>query len=50
MKKKANSKQNLAVLSAATGSEYKIIQILHRKGQNKIWTETRVVHNFDTLQ
>ena len=24
---------------AATDSEHKIIQILHRKGQNKIWTE-----------
>ena len=34
-----NSKQNLAIFSAATDSEHKIIQILHRKGQNKIWTE-----------
>ena len=25
--------------SAATDSEHKIIQILHRKRQNKIWTE-----------
>ena len=25
--------------SAATDSEHKIIQMLHRKGQNKIWTE-----------
>ena len=38
-KTNANSKQNLAVFSVATDSEHKIIQILHRKGQNKIWTE-----------
>ena len=38
-KKKVNSKQNLAVFSPATDSEHKIIQILHRKGQNKIWTK-----------
>ena len=34
-----NSKQNLAVFLAAAVSEHKIIQILHRNGQNKIWTE-----------
>ena len=34
-----NSKQNLGGFSAATDSEHKIIQILNRKGQNKIWTE-----------
>ena len=34
-----NSKQNHAVFSAATDSEHKIIQILHRKGQKKMWTE-----------
>ena len=34
-----NSEQNLAVFLAGTDSEHKIIQILHRKGQNKIWTE-----------
>ena len=34
-----NSKQNLVVFLPATDSEHKIIQILHRKGQNKIWTE-----------
>ena len=35
-----NSKQNLAFFSAAVYSKHKIIhvQILHRKGQNKIWT------------
>ena len=34
-----NSQQNLAVFLPATDSEHKIIQILHRKGQNKILTE-----------
>ena len=39
-RKIANSKQNFAFFfSAAADSEPKIIQILHRKGQNKIWTE-----------
>ena len=38
-RKKANSQQNLAVFSAATDSENIIIQILHGKGQIKIWTE-----------
>ena len=37
--KNANSKPYLGVFLAATDSEHKIIQILHRKGQNKIWTE-----------
>ena len=34
-----NSKLNLGFFSAATDTEHKITQILHRKGQNKIWTE-----------
>ena len=39
-RKIANSQQNFAgFFSAATDSEHKIIQILQRKGQNKIWTE-----------
>ena len=39
-RKIANSQQNFAgFFSAATDLEHKIIQILHRKGQNKIWTE-----------
>ena len=33
------SQQNIAVFSTSTDSEHKIIQILHRKAQNKIWTE-----------
>ena len=37
--KNANSEQNLADFLAATDSEIIIIQILHRKGQIKIWTE-----------
>ena len=37
--KNANSQQNLAVFSAVTDSENIIIQILHVKGQIKIWTE-----------
>ena len=38
-KKKMNSKQNLAFFSVATVLEHQTIQILQRKGQNKIWTE-----------
>ena len=37
--KSAYSQQKLAVFSAATDSEIIIIQILHGKGQLKIWTE-----------
>ena len=37
--KKANSQQNLAFFSAETDSGNIIIQILHGKGQIKIWTE-----------
>ena len=39
MKKTRILSKNLAVFLAATDSENKIIQILHRKGKNKIWTE-----------
>ena len=38
-RRNANSQQNLGGFSAAADSENKIIQILHRKGQIKIWTE-----------
>ena len=38
-KKNANSQPNLAFSSAATDSDHRIIQILHKKGQNNIWTE-----------
>ena len=37
--KNVNSKQNLTVFSAKTDSEDEIIQILHIKDENKIWTE-----------
>ena len=37
--KNINSKRNLAFFSAVTVSEHKIVQILHRKGQNKMWTQ-----------
>ena len=39
MKKNMTSQQNIAVFSTVTDSEQKIIQILHRQAQNKIWTE-----------
>ena len=35
MEENENSKQNIAVFSAATDSEHKIIQILHRKIQKQ---------------
>ena len=35
-KKNANSQQNIVIFLAATDSEKKIIQILHRKGQKII--------------
>ena len=37
--KNANSQQNRAVFSAAKDSEKKSIQMIHRKGQIKSWTE-----------
>ena len=38
-KKNANSQQNIVIFLAATDSEKKIIQILHRKGQKNYWTK-----------
>ena len=37
--KNVNSQQNIAFSSAATDSDHRISQILHKKGQNNIWTE-----------
>ena len=48
-----NSKQDIAVFSAATDSEHKIIQILHRKYKNKMWTELSSLgqeHTFKLIQ
>ena len=45
-----NAKQNLAVFLAATDSEHKIIQILYRKGQDKIWTELSSLGQEPTLK
>ena len=37
-RKKANSRQNFALFSAASDSENIIIQILHGKRETEIWT------------
>ena len=37
--KNVNSQENIAFSSAATDSDHRIIQIIHKKGQNNIWTE-----------
>ena len=50
MKKNTNSKQTLAVFSAATDLKYKIVNKLHRKGLNKILTELSLLRQGPTFK